>query len=195
LLGRRTTRDDCLVMSLHPTSDEEKAARNWRSAKGAREAWARFRDWLARVEPDGDGDAPYWVDVHGIHAYGALRSGQVDAPDIAGRKLVIDWFGIDDAWLRRVHLTKRPMATRTIRMKWAEREYWEIIKRFAPGLRDLVGDESFALLEKGMKAEAHAFDDLMAPVLHAKLRASSRHRGRRSHARAGGARSRYRDRL
>jgi len=101
---------------------------------------------------------------------GALRSGNLDAPDLTGRKLVVEWLGIDDAWLRRARRTGRPMVTRLIRMGWIEREYWDILKRFAPGVRALIGDESFALLESGCKAESEAFEDVMPAMLRAMLR-------------------------
>ncbi len=114
------------------------------------------------------------LDPHGLHAFGALRSGNLDAPVIVGRGLAIEWLGIDDAWLRRVRKTSRPLAMRTIRMRWVEREYWEIIKRFAPNVRALIGDESFSLLETGYKAESDAFADVMPAMLRARLRAAGR---------------------
>jgi hypothetical protein len=111
------------------------------------------------------------LDPHGLHTFGALRSGNLDAPDVGGRKLVVEWLGIDDAWLRRVRKTERPLTTRTIRMDWVEREYWGVIKRFAPDLHALVGDESFALLESGYTAESDAFVDVMPAELRARTRA------------------------
>ncbi len=114
------------------------------------------------------------LDPHGLHAFGALRSGNLDAPVIVGRGLAIEWLGIDDAWLRRVRKTSRPLAMRTIRMRWVEREYWEIIKRFAPGVRALIGDESFSLLESGCKAESDAFADVMPAMVRARLRGATR---------------------
>jgi hypothetical protein len=110
------------------------------------------------------------LDPHGLHTFGALRSGSLDAPNVAARKLAVQWLGVDDAWLRRVRRTGRPLVSRTIRMKWVEREYWEIIKRFAPNVRSVVGDESFALLESGHKAESDAFVDVMPAELRARTR-------------------------
>jgi hypothetical protein len=114
------------------------------------------------------------LDPHGLHAFGALRSGDLGAPVITGRGLAIEWLGIDDAWLRRVRKPSRPLAMRTIRMRWVEREYWDIIKRFAPGVRALIGDESFSLLESGYKAESDAFADVMPAMLRARLRGARR---------------------
>jgi hypothetical protein len=114
------------------------------------------------------------LDPHGLHAFGALRSGDVDAPVILGRGLAIEWLGIEDAWLRRVGKTGRPLAMRTIRMRWVEREYWDIVKRFAPGVPALIGGESLALLESGYKAESDAFQDVMPAMLRARLRRARR---------------------
>jgi hypothetical protein len=114
------------------------------------------------------------LDPHGLRAFGALRSGNLDAPTIVGRGLTIEWLGIDDAWLQRVRKTGQRLAMRTIRMRWVEREYWDIIKRFAPGVRALIGDESFSLLENGYKAESDAFVDVMPAILRARLRAAGR---------------------
>lgn len=239
---------------MTPTQTAERAARTWREAKSAREAWTRFRSWLDRTEPDENtSDAPYWrgysshelwtdptatrlvlfeklhvmkrflpdgqgsdratrwriatasapfaptlmdvtliraharllggpvgfvgdLDPHAIHVFGALRSGSLDAPNIAGRRLVVDWLGIDDAWLQQARKTTRRLETRLIRMGWFETEYWEIIKRFAPGIRSLIGDESFALLESGSKLESDAFDDVMPGLLRSRLRPKSRRR-------------------
>ena len=243
--GDLTTR-----MSKTPTPRQERAARAWREATSAREAWLRFRAWLTRANPEDDtGDAPYWcdglhsshqlwtgpgatrlvlfekrhvmerflpdgrgsdrathwnlatasapfaptpldvkliraharllggpigfvgdLDPHALHVFGALRSGRLDAPDIAGRRQVVEWLGIDDEWLRRARKTDRPILARLIRMGWVEREYWEIIKRFAPSVRTLIGDESFALLDSGCTVESEAFEDMMPRLLRARLR-------------------------
>jgi hypothetical protein len=56
-------------------------------------------------------------------------------------------------------------------MGWVEREYWGIIKRFAPRVRVLIGDQSFALLESGYKVETDGFLDVMPAVLRSRLRA------------------------
>ena len=56
------------------------------------------------------------------------------------------------------------------RSAWVEREYWAIIKRLMPGVRALVGEESFGLLESGVKAETDAFRDVMVPMLRARLK-------------------------
>ena len=53
---------------------------------------------------------------------------------------------------------------------WVEREYWGIMKRLAPGIRTLIGEESSRLLETGLKAETEAFRDLMVPMLRARLK-------------------------
>jgi hypothetical protein len=51
-----------------------------------------------------------------------------------------------------------------------EREYWSIVERFAPDVRALIGDASFALLESGYTAESDAFVDVMPAVLRARVR-------------------------
>ncbi len=110
------------------------------------------------------------LDPHGLHSFGALRSGKLDAPDIAGQKLVVDWLGIDDAWLDAIKVKKGSLNPVTIRMKWAEREYWAIIKRFAPGLRQLIGDESFALLDSGVKIESEGMREVLPAMLRARVK-------------------------
>jgi hypothetical protein len=110
------------------------------------------------------------LDPHGLHVFGALRSGDLDAPDIHGRRLRVEWLGIDDAWLRSARETARPLRPREIRMGWCEREYWAIVKRFAPDVQDLIGEESFAMLESGIKLEAEAFDDVIGECVRRGLR-------------------------
>jgi hypothetical protein len=48
-------------MHAEANAEQERAARAWRNARTGREAWARFSRWLAREQPDADGDAPWWV--------------------------------------------------------------------------------------------------------------------------------------
>jgi len=110
------------------------------------------------------------LDPHGLHVYGSLRSGDLHAPDIGGKKLRIAWFGIDDAWLTKVQRKGMLLAPRLIPMGWVEREYWGVIKRLAPRVRKLVGEKSFQLLEDGLKAETDAFGDVMVPMLRARLK-------------------------
>ena len=50
----------CRNVITTATPHEERASRVWRNARTARDAWARFRDWLERTEPEDDGDAPWW---------------------------------------------------------------------------------------------------------------------------------------
>jgi hypothetical protein len=118
------------------------------------------------------------LDPHGLHVLGALRSGNADAPDLAGKKLHVEWLGIDDGWLRRVRKTDFSLKARLIRMPWVEREYWSIIKRMMPGVLALVGEPSFQLLESGLKAESDAFRDIMVSMLRARLRRSVAPRSR-----------------
>jgi hypothetical protein len=232
-----------------PTPQQERSSRAWREARTGREAWARFRRWLARTRPERDGDATGWcdeglasydllttpkatrlvlfhkqqvrgnfvadsrgagwatrwriavatphffpgphdvtlvraharliggpvgivadLDPQGLHMFGALRSGNPDAPNLGGKKLSVEWLGIDDGWLRKAHRTGRPLIGRLIRMPWVEREYWAIIKRLMPGVRALVGEESFGLLESGVKAESEGFRDVMVQMLRARLK-------------------------
>jgi hypothetical protein len=110
------------------------------------------------------------LDPHGLHVLGALRSGNPDAPDLAGKKLAVEWLGIDDEWLRRTRRTNFSLAGRLIRMPWVEREYWAIVKRMMPGVRALVGELSFELLERGAKVESDGFRDVVVPMLRARLK-------------------------
>ena len=110
------------------------------------------------------------LDPQGLHMLGTLRSGNPDAPDLGGKKLAVEWLGIDDGWLRKAHRTGRPLIGRLIRMPWVEREYWAIIKRLMPGVRAMVGEESFELLESGVKAECDAFRDIALAMLRARLK-------------------------
>jgi hypothetical protein len=113
------------------------------------------------------------LDPHGLHVFGALRSGNLHAPNLGGKKLKVEWLGIDDGWLHGAQRTGRPLTGRTIHMPWVEREYWSIIKRMMPGVRALVGEQSFELLESGLKAESDAFRDMMVPMLRARLKRRS----------------------
>ena len=101
---------------------------------------------------------------------GTLRSGNPDAPNLAGKKLAVEWLGIDDEWLRRTRRTNFSLKGRLIRMPWLEREYWGIVRRMMPGVRALIGEQSFELLESGLKAESDGFRDVMMPMLRARLR-------------------------
>ena len=114
------------------------------------------------------------LDPHGLHVFGSLRSGDLERPDIHGRRLVIDWMGIDGAWLARTPRTSRSLLGRTITMKWIEREYWDIVKRFMPDVRALIGEESFALLERGSKVELEGFADILPTMLRLRLRRGGR---------------------
>jgi hypothetical protein len=238
------------AMAAGPTPQQERAARAWRDARTGREAWARFRAWLGRTEPDRDGDATGWcdesplganhvwthpkaiglvlfekyqvmgafvedawvsdwatrwrvalaapyfyprphdvalvcayarrlggpvgivadLDPHGLHLFGTLRSGKPEAPAVGGKKLKVEWLGLDDEWLRRARRTTFSLESRTLRMPWVEREYWAVIKRMMPGVRALVGEQSFELLESGFKVETDGFRDVMVPMLRARLK-------------------------
>jgi hypothetical protein len=56
------------------------------------------------------------LDPQGLHMFGALRSGNPDAPDLGGKKLVVQWLGIDDGWLRKARRTGRSLIGLLIRM-------------------------------------------------------------------------------
>jgi len=101
------------------------------------------------------------ADPHGVHVFGALRSGALDAPDMNGRSLKIAWLGIDDRWLRAGRRTNRSLIGRTIQMKWIEREYWFVIKRFMPRIDTLLGEATVTMLDTGTKAEVEGFADVM----------------------------------
>ena len=230
---------------------DERAARAWREAKTATEAWTRFATWLRKLPPNEDetSDAPVasdgtpsnhalWtregmrglvlfekhdvmegflkptkgstdfaskirvatatapfaptlhdvklieaharilggpigyvgdLDPHSLHVYGALRSGKLDAPSLAGRKLSIDWLGLDDEWLSHAIKKDAESSLRTVRMSWSEREYWEVVKRLLPGIRQLVGDDSFALLERGISVELDAASTILQPMIKKRL--------------------------
>ena len=61
------------------------------------------------------------LDPHGLHMFGTLRSGEPDALDIGGKKLKVEWLGLDDEWLRRAQRTNFSLKGRAIRMPWVER--------------------------------------------------------------------------
>src|SRR6185312_2221429 len=63
-------------MRAEPNPEQERAARSWRNARTGREAWARFRNWLAREQPDDAGDAPWWVDdvYSGFHLWTGAKA-------------------------------------------------------------------------------------------------------------------------
>jgi hypothetical protein len=233
--------------SARNNAKREKAARAWREAKTGREAWARFRAYLAKHEDDVS-DAPYWrtsmcgmdswtgpsatrllvfekwhainvflpdnkgsdwgtrwkvatvsapwapklfdvalirhhaqmlkapigfvgdLDAHALHVFGALRSGDVDAPSLTGRTLSVKWLGVDDRWFARARRAKRAFANREISMGWVEREYWEIVKRMLPGVCDLIGEESSALLDAGTKIEIEGMSDILVDELRSRLK-------------------------
>ena len=149
-------------------------ATRWRIATGTPCFWARPYDVaVVRAHARLVGGPVGLVgdlDPHGLHMLGALRSGSPAAPDLRGKKLRVDWLGVDDEWLARVRRTSRSLKARLIRMPWVERGYWGIIKRMMPDVRALVGEQSFELLDGGLKAESDAFTDVMVPMLRARLK-------------------------
>jgi serine/threonine protein phosphatase PrpC len=154
-----------MTMFMPDGRGSDRASR-WRIATGSVPFAPRALDVdLIRAEVRVLGGVPVGLvgdlDPHGLHVFGALRSGDLDAPDIRGRRLRIEWLGIDDAWLQSARKTDRTLRARQIRMGWVEREYWKIVKGFAPDVHELIGDESFALLESGLKVEADDFGDVM----------------------------------
>jgi hypothetical protein len=222
-----------------PTAKEERAARKWREAKTAKEAWRELRAWALHTSDDVVGEAPMegrsyghheawtgaganrlllfqkpysmqsfvqqqrgatrgiatasvphaphafdvallaahakliggpvgWIgdlDPHGLHTDGALRSGDLDAPSLEANALAVDFIGPDDGWLDELRKTSSTLLQYSIRMPWAEREYWGIVKRMIPGLQQLVGDESIAMLDSGVKIEMESLRDFLPDML------------------------------
>jgi hypothetical protein len=109
------------------------------------------------------------LDPHGLHVFGALRSGDLDTPDVHGRRLRVEWLGLDDAWLHQARKRSGTLSAHSIRMGWVEKEYWGIMKRFAPDVREMIGGEAFGLLESGVKFEIDGFVDVMAQRIRAAL--------------------------
>ena len=105
------------------------------------------------------------ADPHGVHLFGALRSGLIEAPNMHGRRLKIEWLGVDDRWLRAARRSKRSLVSRTIQMKWVEREYWSVIKGFMPDIESLLGEATVTMLDTGTKAEVDGFIDVMPRVV------------------------------
>ena len=111
------------------------------------------------------------LDPHGLHTYGALRSGDLDAPSLEANALAVDFIGPDDGWLEELRKTSSTLLRHTIRMPWAEREYWTVVKQMIPGLQQLVGDESIALLDSGVKIEMESLRDLLPQMLRRRFAA------------------------
>jgi hypothetical protein len=44
----------------------------------------------------------------------------------------------------------------TIRLKWLDREYWQLVKRLVPDVRRLIGTRAYDLLNGGTKLETDA---------------------------------------
>lgn len=108
---------------------------------------------------------------YGVHLFGALRSGDLSAPRLDRRApLDLQWLGVDDSWLRRADTTTHPHRSRRVTMGWFEREYWGVVKRLLPGIRGVIGVESFALLEDGCTLEIDSFNDVLPDALAARLR-------------------------
>jgi hypothetical protein len=82
-----------------------------------------------------------------------------------GRRLKIEWLGVNDRWLRAARRSKRSLLSRTIQMKWVEREYWSVIKGFMPDIESLLGEATVTMLDTGTKAEVDGFIDVMPRVV------------------------------
>jgi hypothetical protein len=67
--------------------------------------------------------------------------------------------GLDSRWLkwicRDLDVKEVPVGM-TIRLKWLDQEYWQLVKRLVPDVRRLIGARAYAMLEGGTKIEADA---------------------------------------
>jgi hypothetical protein len=67
--------------------------------------------------------------------------------------------GLDSDWLNWVSRADPSGAVprwMTIRLRWLDVEYWELVKRLVPDVRALVGERAYEMLEGGTKLEVDA---------------------------------------
>jgi hypothetical protein len=101
------------------------------------------------------------LDPGSVHRFAAIRAGGARRLHEGGRmRHNVQWLGVGDAlirhWSRRFGWAEVP-ASRMIKMRLMDREYWELVKRLVPDVRDLVGRRSYGMLERGFKLEVDAF--------------------------------------
>lgn len=60
------------------------------------------------------------------------------------------------AWLCREARSDNLPASKTIRLDWLDREYWQLVKRLVPDVRRLIGGRAFRMHDRGFKLEADA---------------------------------------
>lgn len=100
------------------------------------------------------------LDPQALHAFAALRAGGRRAL-LGGRTraLPVTWLGLDSRWLDwscgALGMTEAPRAW-MIQMNWLDEEYWRLVKRLVPDVRQLVGRRAYNLLESGQKIEVEA---------------------------------------
>jgi hypothetical protein len=100
------------------------------------------------------------LDPHALHAFAALRAGGRKALlRGTGKTLPVSWLGLDSRWLdwicRAFGVTDVPVGM-TLRLKWVEQEYWQLVKRLVPDVGRLIGPRAYAMLDGGTKLEVDA---------------------------------------
>jgi len=89
------------------------------------------------------------LDPLDLSSFLALRAGD---QDFATRRpaLPVTWVGLSDPWLEfcRRHL-RPPASLPALDMKPLEQEHWRVLGEVAPDVRDTIGPECAALLDRG----------------------------------------------
>lgn len=116
------------------------------------------------------------VDPESIFQYAALRAGG-HAALLAGKgpRLDVEWV-LDDRMVGRIFAEageKTFSGPRTLELGWLRQEYWELVKRFVPDAKQVIGSRSFRMLDHGHRLEVdallHEDDYALRPVLRTKL--------------------------
>ena len=107
------------------------------------------------------------LDPQALHAFAALRAGGRKALLRGGRPRVpVRWAGVDSRWLNWIcgglSVGEVP-SWMTIRLSRLDQEYWQLVKRFVPDVRALIGKRAYEMLEGGTKLEVDALRNLGAP--------------------------------
>jgi hypothetical protein len=104
------------------------------------------------------------LDPQSLHAFAALRAGGRKALLRGGRPRVpLRWAGLDSRWLdwiSRAQPSGEVPSWLTIRLRWLDQEYWELVKRLVPDVRALIGKRAYELLDGGAKIEVEAPQNL-----------------------------------
>lgn len=96
------------------------------------------------------------LDPDALFQFGCLRAGGRDALLRGeGPTFDVSW-GVHAAVVRVVRDRAVDLRRRMIQLPWLERRYWKLVKKVVPDARKLLGKQTFAMLNDGMKLELDA---------------------------------------